>query len=145
MKNCTTTAITGAIFKLTSVRSSLRVKRKDKALRNNKSAWWFVIHGQEADLNALETQWEKVQLQTGWSLQPCYMSKDLSTATEAHNMSLSGTSNTMTNPPPQGTTIIMTDTLSTVDSGENHLSNNLSNSATSNSFLEVTHPSLPSQ
>ena len=76
MKNCTTAAVLGAISKLTPSISNLRVKRKYKSLSNNKIAWWFIIHGQETELGTLEAQWERVQLQTGWSLQPYYMPKD---------------------------------------------------------------------
>ena len=76
MINCTTAAVLGAISKLTPSISNLRVKRKYKSLSNNKIAWWFIIHGQESELGTLEAQWERVQLQTGWTLQPCYMPKD---------------------------------------------------------------------
>ena len=35
--------------------------------------WWVVVHGQKSVLSALDTEWEKVQLQTTWSLEQCFM------------------------------------------------------------------------
>ena len=50
----------------------LRVKRKTKRLAN-KSVWWFVVHGSESDLTLLEKSWGKIQSQTLWTLQECFM------------------------------------------------------------------------
>ena len=50
----------------------LRVRRKTKRLVN-KSVWWFVVHGSESDLALLDQSWGKIQSQTLWSLQECYM------------------------------------------------------------------------
>ena len=35
--------------------------------------WWFIVHGQESVLSALDTEWENVQLQTKRSLERCFM------------------------------------------------------------------------
>ena len=76
---CTPAAIQSGITKLTSVQVMFRVKRKTKVLLNNKSMWWFVIHSEESVLSALDAEWEKVYLQTKWSLKRCYMpSRDAS-------------------------------------------------------------------
>ena len=50
--------------------SSLRVKRKcvDHA---KKAKWWFVLHGEEDNMKALENVWKMVKLQTGWRLEAC--------------------------------------------------------------------------
>ena len=72
-KLCTPAAIQSAITKLTSIKASIRVKRKTKVIPGNKTMWWFVVHGQESVLSALDTEWEKVQLQTKWSLERCFM------------------------------------------------------------------------
>ena len=74
MKASSISAIQGTICKLTSLKDKLQIKRKTKALTNNKLTWWFVIHGQESVLGVLDPEWEKVHAQTGWSLQHCYMS-----------------------------------------------------------------------
>ena len=34
--------------------------------------WWYILRAEEAVLNQLEQEWEKVQLQTLWKLEPCY-------------------------------------------------------------------------
>ena len=83
---CTPAAIQGAITKLTSVKTNLQVRRKTRVLPNNKSVWWFVIHGQESLLSTLDAEWDKVHLQTKWSLERCYMTGSNATeATELHS------------------------------------------------------------
>ena len=74
--HCTPTAIQNAIAKLTSIKGKLNVKRKTKVSTNNKSVWWFVIHGQESILCTLDAEWEKVRFQTNWSLEQCFMSSE---------------------------------------------------------------------
>ena len=74
--HCTLTAIQNAIAKLTSIKGKLNVKRKTKVSTNNKSVWWFVIHGQESILCTLDAEWEKVRFQTNWSLEQCFMSSE---------------------------------------------------------------------
>ena len=75
LPTCTAKAIATTISKLVTTRLDLRVKRKTKNLANNlKTLWWFVLHGSEADLTILERDWDKIQQQTLWSLQNCYMS-----------------------------------------------------------------------
>ena len=34
--------------------------------------WWFVIHAPENVLLNLESEWEQIQLQTGWKLESCF-------------------------------------------------------------------------
>ena len=62
----------GTISKLTEVKDNLQIRRKFKKLTGNKTLWWFVIHCQEEILCKLDAEWEKVKLQTGWTLQKCY-------------------------------------------------------------------------
>ena len=50
--------------------SSLRVRRKCVD-HTRKTKWWFVLHGKEDNMRALENAWEKVKLQTGWRLEAC--------------------------------------------------------------------------
>ena len=45
MKASSISATQGTICKLTSLKDKLQIKRKTKALTNNKLTWWFVIHG----------------------------------------------------------------------------------------------------
>ena len=49
------------------------MKQKFKVLHNKD-------HGQESDLSVFDTQWEKVQMQTEWSLLLCYMTKTVESA-----------------------------------------------------------------
>ena len=70
---CSAGAIVATISKLIPNNLQLRVRRKTKMAGSNKVLWWFVVHGAESDLITLEQNWEKVQTQTCWSLQNCYM------------------------------------------------------------------------
>jgi len=58
---------------LTSICSKIIVKRKFKtapALPNTKTKWWFIVSGDEAELQQLQQEWEPVATQTAWELQP---------------------------------------------------------------------------
>ena len=63
MKACSPGAITATISRLVPETLELRIKRKTKQLANNKTIWWFVVHGTERDLVVLEQGWKKVQIQ----------------------------------------------------------------------------------
>lgn len=79
---CTTRAIAATISKLAGpTKLELRFKRKTKKARNNKTLWWFVVHGNENDLTTLENLWDKIQCQTLWQLQSCF--KPLQSASES--------------------------------------------------------------
>ena len=73
MKTSSAGAILAAITKLISKKVDLRVKRKTKKSHNNKLLWWYVIHGAENDLIFLESEWEKIQNHTLWTLHNCHM------------------------------------------------------------------------
>ena len=45
LSTCTTRAVSAAISKLVDGTLTLRIKRKSKVLVNNKSVWWFIVHG----------------------------------------------------------------------------------------------------
>ena len=70
---CSAGAVAATISKLVPTKLQLRIRRKTKASIRNKVVWWFVVHGTESDLVILERDWEKVQMQTLWSLENCYM------------------------------------------------------------------------
>lgn len=40
---------------------------------SGRTHWWFIVKGSESDLEELEKEWDRVQLQTGWKLEMCYM------------------------------------------------------------------------
>ena len=80
MRACSPGAITAIISRLVSERLELRIKRKTKQLANNKTIWWFVVHGTERDLVLLEQGWEKVKTQTSWTLEHCLMSPNVSSS-----------------------------------------------------------------
>lgn len=69
---CSPNAVLGCIKKLTSTDAKLRIRKKTKDLANNKTIWWFVIHGDEKDLCTLDEDWHKVHLQTSWRLESCF-------------------------------------------------------------------------
>ena len=49
------------------------MKRKTKDDRPGKPPkWWFVIHDSEDALQALESNWDWIHVQTNWKLEPCY-------------------------------------------------------------------------
>ena len=75
MPTCSARAVATTISKIIPAKLDLQVKRKTKRLAN-KTIWWFVLHGSEGDLSLLDRDWEKVQHQTLWSLQNCFMSSD---------------------------------------------------------------------
>ena len=68
---CTASAIHNTIKKLCGI-DSVRVKRKTKELSNGKMCWWFVLHDEEAKLQAIDAKWEQVEFQTVWKLEPCF-------------------------------------------------------------------------
>ena len=88
MPTCSARAVATTIAKLFPAKLDLQVKRKTKRLAN-KTLWWFVVHGSEGDLTLLERDWEKVQHQTLWSLQNCFMSPNKDDGREMHPPPLS--------------------------------------------------------
>ena len=74
MRTCTVPTVVNSITRLTDVGDSvLRVKRKFKTGTDGKvTRWWYIIHAEEACLQQLESEWQKVELQTSWKLEPCY-------------------------------------------------------------------------
>lgn len=69
---CSPNAVLGCIKRLTGTDAKLRIKKKTKEVANNKTIWWFVIHGDEKDLCILNEEWSKVNLQTSWRLESCF-------------------------------------------------------------------------
>ena len=69
---CSPNAVLGCIKKLTGTNAQLRIRKKTKDLTNNKTIWWFVLHGDEKDLCILDEEWNKVHLQTSWRLENCF-------------------------------------------------------------------------
>ena len=94
MPTCSARAVATTIAKLVPTKLDLQVKRKTKRL-TNKTIWWFVVHGSEGDLTLLEQDWEKVQCQTLWSLQNCFMSSNNDNGHDAHRPSLSPQESTL--------------------------------------------------
>ena len=73
MKACTVPTVIKSITRLTGIGSNVQVKRKYKTNDKGKVVkWWYILRAEEAVLNQLEQEWEKVQLQTLWKLEPCY-------------------------------------------------------------------------
>ena len=73
MKACTVPTVIKSITWLTSIGSNVQVKRKYKTNDKDKVVkWWYILRAEEAVLNQLEQELEKVQLQTSWKLEPYY-------------------------------------------------------------------------
>ena len=69
MRETSTAAVTTTLSKCTSVGDDqLQVNRKFKSINgtNRLVRWWFVLRGSEDALR----EWEQVQLQTNWKLEP---------------------------------------------------------------------------
>ena len=73
MKSSTSSTVSTALNRLTTLGSKLLVKRKYKSLENGKTKWWFLVKGDESALMALESEWEKMEIQTSWKLEPCFL------------------------------------------------------------------------
>ena len=97
---CSAGAVAATISKLVPTKLQLRIRRKTRNLNGNKVVWWFVVHGVESDLDILERDWEKVKVQTLWSLENCYMPLTSSTQPESH---ASPSNESMTQSPPAAT------------------------------------------
>ena len=67
--------IKNSICNVTGLPSNLfEVKRKYKSISGQKIRWWHVLTGKEEDLISLERKWDTVKIQTGWKIEPCYVS-----------------------------------------------------------------------
>ena len=83
MRETSATAVVTTLTKLTSVTSDqVKARRKFKSgmVIINCIRWWFVVRGSEDVLSKLESDWEQVQLQTKWKIEPL-----LKFAEENHN------------------------------------------------------------
>ena len=95
-------AVTSAIKRLTSASlcEKLTVKRKFKATQDGKvKKWWFVVRGNKPDVELLVEEWHKIEIQTGWKLEPV-LHFDNSTAVEP-TTSVHENSDPSTASPPQ--------------------------------------------
>jgi len=73
MKACTAPTVTRSITRLTDVGRNVQVTWKYKTNSEGKIVrWWYILHAEEAVLKKLEQEWERVQLQTAWKLEPSY-------------------------------------------------------------------------
>lgn len=72
LKGTVTSSVTNAIKRLITNLDSLSIKRKFVAQAGITKKWWFVVRGNKADIDRLESDWDKVEIQTGWKLQPLF-------------------------------------------------------------------------
>ena len=73
MRETSASAVIATLTKLTSMSSEqVQARRKFKSIngKSNHTRWWFVLRGDEDILSILESEWEQVQLQTNWKLEP---------------------------------------------------------------------------
>ena len=51
----------------------LTVKRKFRSSQEGSiKKWWFVVRGNQPDLRILEEEWHKIEIQSGWKLEPVF-------------------------------------------------------------------------
>jgi len=60
----------------TKVPGARRTSETQFRTNGNKTRWWFVVHGPEEILALLDEQWPAVKIQTAWSLESCFASKE---------------------------------------------------------------------
>ena len=73
MRETSAPAVIATLTKLTSMSSEqVQARHKFKSINGNSNhiRWWFVLRGDEDILSILESEWEQVQLQTNWKLEP---------------------------------------------------------------------------
>ena len=74
LKSTTAFTVSSTLKKLSTLGNKLALRRKYKTNEGSvRTQWWFVVKGSETDLEELEKEWDRVQLQTGWKLENCYM------------------------------------------------------------------------
>ena len=66
---------------------------------SKRSKWWYVIHGDESVLH-LESNWEQINLQTSWKLEPCFMTESIPGSNAVHDSSDPGYATTTGNDGP---------------------------------------------
>ena len=70
MKTASPKTILTAIQHVVPNLTSLCVKRKFQASNGITKKWWHVVRGSKADIELLDSGWSKIEIQTGWKLQP---------------------------------------------------------------------------
>ena len=93
LKATSTTAVASTLQKLTTVGNQILVRKKT---RSDTNRWWFLLKGTEPLLCKLESEWDKVSLQTNWKLEPCTKPSDSvlqtpSTSNNAPNLTAAST------------------------------------------------------
>ena len=77
LKQCNAEAVKRAIHQFSTVPDgSVDVRRKYKTVKNAKLRWWHVLTAEEVMLQRLDQEWEAINLQTGWKIEPCFVFKD---------------------------------------------------------------------
>ena len=73
-------AISTAVNKLTTLGDKeIKTIRRFRRYPGSKPRWWFVLKGGEDVLTDLERQWNEIELQTKWKLEPCLRLVDADT------------------------------------------------------------------
>ena len=135
LKTCSVATVKSAISRFCN-NSTVKIKRKFKANgAGGQSHWWFVLHDTEEALVSLESNWERLALQTSWKLMNCYMPQpsNLNDDNESEHVSdTTAVENPPNNEPSQGSS--SPDHQSDAESGSGHTPKSASHK---NSFLEV--------
>ena len=84
LRACTHMTVLSTLQRLTTTAEKVEVRRKFKKRDNNEIRWWFLIRGEETDLQTLETQWENVENSTSWKLERCFQPVVTNSPNEGH-------------------------------------------------------------
>ena len=82
LKACTVGTVK-PVFSRSCSNTTAEVKHKSKDDQPGKPLkWWFVIHDSEESLQALEPNYNLVNVQINWKLEPCYKSMESHSTSE---------------------------------------------------------------
>ena len=85
MKGCSCRTILSTLQRCSSISEKVEVRRKYKKKGENEIRWWFLIRGEEADLQTLEQEWSCIERQTSWRLEHCYQPSPAETLPSNHD------------------------------------------------------------
>lgn len=74
LKASSSSAVKQTMYQVTDcAKEKVQTQHTFKNLHNNKICWWHVVSDDGNGLEKFEKEWEVVKLQTGWTLEKCFM------------------------------------------------------------------------
>ena len=94
LKVCSASTVRKVILQVAKLpeEATLQVKRKFKTAGEDKRVvrWWHVISGDEEVLSLLDRNWENVEVQTSWQIEPCLIAPQKPEAASSSNVNVNG-------------------------------------------------------